>query len=431
MKNLYCIIPMLLFWGMAAAQNIGIGTSAPLQTLDVNGPIKIGFGSNNQPGSIRYSAGSFEGGNGNSWKSLEGVPSKSIIMAQAADTAALKTAGFSVLRLMDIWDTAVINVPANYPGSWTVGLPLSSSAVTPPVAASNEAVIYNNRFIYWGTDGYLYAYDIAGQLWIRLPNISPLGIRNSCGITLVGNEIFVTGGWRFSGGFTVFNTCAKYNLATNTWSAIANLPVNSCYHATAAIGNDIYLLDGASSFSTSFDYSKKMYRYNTLSNTWSADLAVAATPDYLLTNSVVAWNNKIVYQTGNLRVYTYDPITHINTLLTPAIPPDAPYLQDYAMTLSGNKLYIAGSIADTTTLEPVPNGRMAKHMEVDLSNGSMIQLNTCQLQEPQLYIIEYNAANDRFYARGDNNFYTFNRAGSQACDVQVHRKAYWSYMKKN
>ena len=431
MKFLHCVTIALSFSATGFAQNTGIGTNTPVQTLDVNGAIKIGASSNNQPGSIRYNAGNFEGGDGNSWKTFGGLPSRSIIVSQAADTAAIKAAGFSVLRQMELWDTGYVNIPTNYPGSWTAGLPLSSTAVLPPVAASSEAVVHNNRFIIWGSDAYLYAYDIPGQLWIRLPNICPLGTRNSCGVTLVGNEVYITGGWRFSGGFVIYNTCAKYNLTTNTWSAIANMPVNNCYHGTAAIGTDIYLLDGSSTASTGFDFTKKMYRYNTVSNTWSADLAVAATPDYLLTNSIVAWNNKLVYHTGNLRVATYDPVTHAATLVNPSVPFDSPYMESYVIALAGNKLLIAGNIKDTSTIEPVADATMPQHFEVDLNTGVMAQLNTCQLQKSELYLLEYNATNDRYYARGDNNFFIFNRSGSESCNLVLQRKAYWFYMKKN
>lgn len=431
MKYLVSITAGVFFYFSSAAQNTGIGTTTPVQTLDVNGAIKVGSTNNNQPGSIRYNAGNFEGGNGSSWKSLEGLPSKSIIISQATDTAAIKTAGYSVLRQMDLWDTGYISLSTNYPGSWSNGFPLSSTVVIPPLAASNEAVIYNNRFIFWGSDAYLYAYDIAGQVWSRLPNISPLGTRNSCGVTLVGNEIFVTGGWRFSGGFVLYNTSAKYNLTTNTWSSIANIPVTSCYHATAAIGTDIYILDGSSSATSStFNFSKKMYRYNTVTNTWSADLAVAATPDYLYTNSLVSWNNKLVFHAGNQQVFSYDPVTHVNTQLNPSVPSGLPYFEDYAMTLAGNKLYIAATIKDSTTIEPVTDAKLAQHFEVDLSTGSMTQLNVCQLQKSQLYQIEYNPANDRYYARGEN-FYIFNRSATEACDLVLQRKAYWFYMKKN
>ena len=46
------------------AQNVGIGTTTPEQKLDVNGAIKIGTSATNQPGTIRYNGGNFEGGTG-------------------------------------------------------------------------------------------------------------------------------------------------------------------------------------------------------------------------------------------------------------------------------------------------------------------------------------------------------------------------------
>lgn len=435
MKRPVSLAFCILTFFTSTAQNTGIGTNTPVQTLDVNGAIKVGNSSNNQAGSIRYNSGNFEGGNGTNWNLL-GLPSKAIILSQSADTASLKTAGFSVLRQMDNWDTAFIPVSTNYPGLWTVGFPLSSSVVTPAYPASAESVFYNNNLYEIGNDGYVYDYDVAAQKWLQLPNICPLGTRQAgCGFTRVGNELFLTGGWKYvvGPGFVIYNTCAKYNLSTNTWTTIANIPVNNCYHATAAIGTDIYILDGASTFSTNFDYAKKMYRYNTVTNTWSANLAVAATPDFLVTGQLVSWNSKLLYHTGGLYAVAYDPVAHTNTYVSGSAPPGIVY-SGYliALNAASNKLDVLGYIPDTTNIDPVPNTYMFLHYELDLAGGSAVKENVCKIQSvSSMNSIQFNPVNNLLYVIGGTSGFVFDRTGSEQCDLILRRKGYWFYMKKN
>jgi Kelch motif len=439
MKKLFLLYIFLIVSFICAAQNVGIGVPIPLQKLDINGAIKIGTTTTNQPGTIRYNGGNFEGGNGSSWKSFEALPSKAIILAQSPDTTNLKAAGFSVLRVTDMWDTAFIPLSTNYPGNWTNGFPLLSNATVPASNASLESVMYQNRFIYYGSDAYLYQYDITAQKWDRLGAISPLGIRNSCGITLVGNEIFVTGGWRFVlPNFVLYNSGAKYNLLTNTWSAIANIPVTNAYHGTAAIGTDIYLLNGSSSYTdgVGFNPSKKMYRYNTLTNTWSADLAVANTPDFLFSGQISSRNNKLLWTNGRLLGIEYDPVTHTNTFLS-YYPPGGPdfFVNNYVQVVVGNKLYVTG---EKRYDNPNTNAGAFKNLhvfyEIELANNLTppIELNVCKIQANAITTINFNTTTNRFYCLNEaNESQIFNRAGNEACDLILVLKGYWSYMKKN
>lgn len=415
----------------ALAQNTGVNTTNPVQTLDVNGAVRIGNSSNNQAGSIRYNSGRFEEGDGATWRYL-GLPSKSIILVQSIDTASLKSAGFSVLRQMENWDTVLIPVTTNYAGTWNTGFPLSSTEITPASPASTDCVIYNNRFIYYGSDAFLYDYDITAQKWSRLPNSSPLGVRNAPGVVLVGNDIYVMGGWRFEvgPGFVIYNSAAKYNLLTNTWTSITNIPVSNCYQLTVAIGTDIYLLNGASSFTSTFVYNKKMYRYNTVTNSWSADLSVAATPSFINQGQAAVSTNKIVYHTNGLRVYSYDPVSHVITTISAGTPTSV--LQQGLHTITSGKLSIIGTIADTTNITSVPNTYQLEHFEVDLATGNTVKLSVCNLIPDNIVCYRYHAGTNKIYSVGySNSSNIYDRAGSQQCDVILRRRGYWYYMKKN
>jgi hypothetical protein len=443
-KQLYSLFLFSPFF--VNAQNVGIGTSNPLQKLEVNGAIKIGTTTNNTAGSIRYNTGKFEGGDGSIWKSLEGVPSKSIIIAQEPDTSALKAAGFSVLRQLDIWDTSFITIPTNFQGSWLQGFPLSTGTNPTAGSTSNETVIYNNNFIYYGSDSYLHAYNITTQQWSTLPSICPLGTRFSCGVTLVGNEVYVTGGYRFvTSAFVIFNTAAKYNLTTQVWTTIANMPVPNMYHMTVAIGTDMYLLNGASTITSNvFNFAKKMYRYNTLTNTWSGDISTTSTPEYLYPGQGVVRNGKIIYVGGNiysnsLAVIDYNPVTHVIGYLTPGLGAPTQELKGFVATINADKLYVVGSITDTGNVNYNPlispqtySDVLTVHYVVDLNTGISTKLSTCNLQQASIKAYKYNPLNDRHYAISTiDNYFIFNSSGSQACNTILNRKGYWSYMKKN
>ncbi len=450
MKKIFFISVCLFQYQLTWAQNVGIDVAIPKQKLDVNGAIKIGTSSTNNAGSIRYNNNSFEGGDGSTWTSLEGLPSKGIILAQEPDTAVLKTKGFSVLRTIDIWDTSYITVPTNFPGSWTNGFPIASGTTPTSTYSSQETVMYNGSLIYYGQDAFLRRYNTATDIWDILPNISPLGVRQGCGVTLVGNEIFVTGGWRFvNPSFVFYNTSAKYNLLTNVWTTIAPIPVNNAYHVTIAAGSNIYLLNGSST--STFTTSVKLYQYNTLTNTWSANLSTASTPPEVFQGESVSRNGKFLltnrrpyFQGGTtyISVIEYDPVSHTITFLTPIFPANGQTpitFSNHVITLSGSKVNIAAVIPDTTNVNYNPlvnpqsySNTMTLHYEVDLATGVAVQLSTCQLDNIQLGVYQYSAGDNRFYGiGGSNQYFVFNRSGAQACNTILNRKGFWSYMKKN
>lgn len=198
-------LPLLLLSAISSititAQNVGVGTTTPVQTLEVNGAIKIGNSTNNQAGSLRYNNGDIELGNGSSWKSLAPLPSGAIIISKSTDTASIKAAGFTVIKKMDIWDTLYTAIPTSYPGGWTVGFPLTGTQPFLSTPTSAEAVIYNKNLIYYGYNGYLYSYSIPSKTWVQLPGLSTLSAgRYNCGVTLVGDYLYVTGGVSYSPG---------------------------------------------------------------------------------------------------------------------------------------------------------------------------------------------------------------------------------------
>jgi hypothetical protein len=452
MKTLLPALFFLLQVPGAFAQNIGIGSPAPLQKLDVNGAIKLGNTSQNAPGTIRYTGSSFEGGDGTNWKALEGLPSKAIIIAQEPDTAILKTKGFTVLRQLDIWDTSLVNQPHPSSGAWS---PFVVSGGTAPAVGifSNESVFHNGKLIMYGSNGYLYAYNTVSQVWEQLPGLCPLGDRSGYGITLVGNEVYITGGWRFvNPNFVIYNTAAKYNLSTNTWTAIANMPVNDCYHSSITAGTDIYILNGASTFNGSqFVMAKKLYRYNTTTNTWSGDLATASTPDYLFQGGTIARNGKFLFAENSLKLssgnpyiglYDYDPVSHQVNPVNPGAPWPYSYQYQFRNTslvqTATDKVVVAAYIPDSTNINynpGNPNATSANLMllyEVNLTTSISTQLSSCGTMNNSIALWQYSPNTGQIYAKNNGAaFISFNPGGSSSCSTVLQRRGYWSYMKKN
>lgn len=58
---------------LSAVGNLGVGTSAPVEMVDVNGGVRVGSTVNTNAGTIRWTGTDFEGRKGSSWVSLTGA----------------------------------------------------------------------------------------------------------------------------------------------------------------------------------------------------------------------------------------------------------------------------------------------------------------------------------------------------------------------
>jgi hypothetical protein len=65
------IVNSSLVYVNAGKNRVGIGTSSPLQKLDVNGGIRVGTTTSNVQGSIRFDSSHFQGYNGTDWVNLD------------------------------------------------------------------------------------------------------------------------------------------------------------------------------------------------------------------------------------------------------------------------------------------------------------------------------------------------------------------------
>jgi LPXTG-site transpeptidase (sortase) family protein len=153
-----------------------------------------------------------------------------------------------------------------------------------------EALLLNGTDLYVGggfngtADGtvtnlnYIVRYSTSGNTWNALANN---GLRESSDVTMtrvrsfarVGNYLYVGGQFdeTFDLAVTGLNGIARYDLTTNTWSALAHNGLNSNPGVMLAVGTDLYVGGG---FTSTFDGAVTnlncIARYDTLTNTWNA-----------------------------------------------------------------------------------------------------------------------------------------------------------------
>jgi non-specific serine/threonine protein kinase len=76
--------------------------------------------------------------------------------------------------------------------------------------------------------------------WAQLPPMPNPG--SDLGAAIIDGQLITVGG---ESPASVFSTARAYNLATSTWSSLPNLPTARHGAAVTAIGNALYVIDGA------------------------------------------------------------------------------------------------------------------------------------------------------------------------------------------
>jgi hypothetical protein len=97
-----------------------------------------------------------------------------------------------------------------------------------------------------------------------------VGIGIVYALAVVGNEVFVGGGFILAGGVSA-NSVARFNPQTNTWSSLgtgSSNGVSGGVSALAVVGNEVYV--GGSFTEAGGVSARNVARFNTQTNTWSS-----------------------------------------------------------------------------------------------------------------------------------------------------------------
>jgi hypothetical protein len=118
---------------------------------------------------------------------------------------------------------------------------------------------------------YVARFNTATNTWSSLGTGSSNGVNYYVfALAVVGNEVFVGGGFTEAGGVSA-NFVARFNTQTNTWSTLgtgSSNGVNDVVYALAVVGNEVVV--GGAFTSAGGVSANRVARFNTQTNTWSS-----------------------------------------------------------------------------------------------------------------------------------------------------------------
>jgi hypothetical protein len=205
--------------------------------------------------------GSFEFG-AKEWRILDPVLPRLSVYASAVWT------GNDVL----IWNGPTNNIIRYNPYSNSVSL---IPTLDPPSQAGGISFWTGNEMLVWGIPSGSgpnasligFKYNPASNRWFTIPSMTTTGYNPATGFSIVwsGSELLIWGGQNYFG--TSLNFGAKFNAASNSWSAIsASSPIGLRYgHAALWAGTEMVIWGGREANGSTTNTGA---RYNPTSNSW-------------------------------------------------------------------------------------------------------------------------------------------------------------------
>ena len=164
--------------------------------------------------------------------------------------------------------------------------------------------------------------------------------RTQCGLAEYKGKIYCMGGQTNTN--TGGNLCEAYDIASNTWQQLGNMPVALTTCKSFTLGNAIYVLGNTSNGNSYF------YQYNPLSNVYTA----LSLPIQNRSNAAFTTYQNKLYILGGTAAGTslnnadvYDPAS--NTWSSIAYLPQA--LNSAGAAIYDNKLYVFGGASNNST----------------------------------------------------------------------------------
>lgn len=153
-------------------------------------------------------------------------------------------------------------------GTWTTlaNLPIVESSIT---YQYNAGACYGGQLYSFGTswqdgNGIVLSYSIAGDAWTVLSGVTLPGSRYAAAAAVLGNRIYVSGG--FSDGPS--RRVDAFDPSDNSFTQVADLPVGLHLHAMAAVPSrgSLFVVGGMSENG----YEAGCYEYSPASDAWTA-----------------------------------------------------------------------------------------------------------------------------------------------------------------
>ncbi len=156
--------------------------------------------------------------------------------------------------------------PANNAWTTLANLPIVESSVT---YQYNAGACFNGQLYSFGTawqegNGIVLSYSIANDAWSELDGVTLPGARYAAAAAVLGNRIYIAGGYSDGPSSRV----DEFNPANNTFTQVADLPVGLHRHAMAAVParGSLFVVGGMSADG----YEATCSEYSPSTNTWTA-----------------------------------------------------------------------------------------------------------------------------------------------------------------
>lgn len=403
MKHIIILLYVLSISALGYCQNVGIGVPSPTQKLEVSGAIKVGTTATNQPGTIRFNGGKFEGGDGTTWKDLEALPVGGLVASKTYNNPALLAEGYTLagefpgitsyntttgsLSALQWWPTYINGVASNIPPppgsdiSVAVATGNLMYVVTPtnlysydPVTnvwtiVSNQGLAYSSNIkgiwtgteiIFWnsvvglGTLGH--RYNPSTNVWTTLPTLNSPSQRTFYSMVWDGTRVIIWGGRDASlgGGGVSLNTGAFFNPSTNTWTTMNTTaaPIGRYFHTAVwdNLSNRMIVWGG-----TNGSLLNSGGLYNPTTNSWTGSTSLTnAPPGRIYHSAVWSGSEMIIYGGDDFNIITnnggrYNPST--NTW-TPISTVGANFTHKHAATWTGTQMIVTGGRPDFASNSP-------------------------------------------------------------------------------
>lgn len=175
----------------------------------------------------------------------------------------------------------------NYPTNTYLGSGVGYTKTTVEAVNGYLFSIGGNTTSLLGTE--CYKYDVAADSWSAIAPL-PAG-RRVLATAVVGDYVYAIGGSDMSSVYQ--STVYKYDIVGNSWTTVASLPAAIAWGKAVGYGNYIYFAGGVDAAST---YLSTVYVYDVSANTWSAATSMPG-PKFGGAFSVVG--NQLVYAAGS------------------------------------------------------------------------------------------------------------------------------------
>jgi N-acetylneuraminic acid mutarotase len=228
----------------------------------------------------------------------------------------------------------------------------TTSTTGAPDARDEHTTVYGGGLmIVWGgrcgLDCFLNSggrYDPDWNDWAPVTTVSAPSSRSYHTAVWTGSEMIIWGGWYFDGSSThYYNDGARYNPATNTWTAMTstNAPTARRFHTAVWTGSEMIVWGGEDA---DYDRQNTGGRYNPTTDTWTATSTTGA-PAARINHSAVWTGSEMIVWSGLVEFLEntggrYNPTTNTWTATTTT---DAPMRREYHTALwTGSEMIVWG-----------------------------------------------------------------------------------------